>query len=75
MFSVNRLLGIEIHCLFTVCSFDQLVKTRTKLEQIRNVSRTNSVQMRGIGVPCVYIPEKWFRRCAGLKSGCSIGEG
>jgi len=27
-------LSIENHGLFYVCSFDQLVKTRTKLEQI-----------------------------------------
>jgi len=34
MFSVNRLFRIGNHGLFYVCSFDQLVKTRTKLEQI-----------------------------------------
>ena len=44
---VNRLFRIEVSGLFYVCSFYQLVKTRTKVEQIEGKQCTNSVQIGG----------------------------
>ena len=75
MFSVNRLFRIYNHGLFYVCSFDQLVKTRTKLEQIGDKQRVNSRQIGGKLCWLVTLPENRFRLSAGLFSGCRIGEG
>lgn len=75
MFSVNRLFRIEVSVLFYVCSFYQLVKTRTKREQIEGKQCTNSVQIGGTDRSARVGAGKPKTHCTGLFSGCRIGEG
>jgi len=75
MFSVNILFRIEVSVLFYVCSFYQLVKTRTKVEQTEGKQWTNSVQIGGTDRSGRVGAGKPKTHSTGLFSGCRIGEG
>lgn len=69
---VNRLFRIEVSVLFYVCSFYQMVKTRTKVEQIEGEQCTNSVQIGGTDCSATLGAGKPKSHCTGLKTGCRI---